>query len=59
MTNEELLAALIEENRKLLEQIKELTKEPYRPCTVHLNCSGGSEYCNDNGPRYEMPAGGY
>jgi hypothetical protein len=54
-----------DKSEEILEEIKKLRKEvvklleanpnvpiPGKRCTVHVNCSGGSEYCNDGGPTY-------
>lgn len=48
ITNNDLLEEMKKANEKLLQQMKEIRAEPYKPCTVHVNCGGGC-YCNDNG----------
>jgi hypothetical protein len=54
-TSKKILAEL-EELRKEVSQLRknqELDPKvpiPGKRCTVHVNCSGGSQYCNDGGP---------
>jgi hypothetical protein len=47
---------VLDEVRKLRQEVARLTEAnpnvpiPGKRCTIHVNCSGGSQYCNDGGP---------
>ena len=56
MTEIQVLITEIKELRKEVAELKMLISRnptipiPGKRCTVHVNCRGGSEYCNDGGP---------